>query len=123
MKIIYFILGMICFVLGAIGVILPILPTTPFLLCAAFFLAKSSRKVNDWFVSTQLYQNHLDSFVQEKTMTLKTKVSILAFASIMLAFPFYFSENLYLRLFIICLYIYKYYYFMFKIKTVSSIKA
>jgi uncharacterized membrane protein YbaN (DUF454 family) len=104
-------------------VVLPILPTTPFLLAAAFCFARSSQKVNDWFLQTKLYRNHLDSFVQERAMTLKTKVSILGFASFMLAFPLIFSQNIYLRILIICLYCIKYYYFIFKIKTISSQKT
>ena len=123
MKVIYFIGGIVCFVLGAIGVVLPILPTTPFLLATAFCFARSSQKVNDWFLQTKLYRNHLDSFVQERAMTLKTKVSILGFASFMLAFPLIFSQNIYLRILIICLYCIKYYYFIFKIKTISSQKT
>lgn len=123
MKVIYFIGGIVCFVLGAIGVVLPILPTTPFLLAAAFCFARSSQKVNDWFLQTKLYRNHLDSFVQERALTLKTKVSILGFASFMLAFPLIFSQNIYLRILIICLYCIKYYYFIFKIKTISSQKT
>ena len=123
MKVIYFIGGIVCFVLGAIGVVLPILPTTPFLLAAAFCFARSSQKVNDWFLQTKLYRNHLDSFVQERAMTLKTKESILGFASFMLAFPLIFSQNIYLRILIICLYCIKYYYFIFKIKTISSQKT
>lgn len=120
MKYIYFILGMICFILGAIGVILPIVPTTPFLLVCAFCFARSSTRVNNWFLSTKLYKNHLDSFVQQRAMTLKTKVCILSFASIMLAFPLIFSSNIFMRIMIICLYVVKYYYFIFKIKTISK---
>lgn len=123
MKIIYFIVGVICFVLGAIGVVLPIIPTTPFLLAAAFCFARCSKKVNDWFLSTKIYQKHLDSFVQQRAMTLKTKVSVLSFASFMLAFPFILSENIYLRIFIVLLYITKYYYFIFKIKTLPAQKT
>lgn len=120
MKIIYLIIGFISLILGAIGVVLPILPTTPFLLLSAFCFAKSSQKVHDWFLSTKLYQNHLDSFVKERSMTLKTKITILAFASFMLAFPLIFSKNIYLRIFIICLYIIKYYYFIFRIETIPE---
>ena len=119
MKVIYFIIGLLSFILGAIGVVLPILPTTPFLLVAAFCFARSSKKVNDWFLQTKLYQNHLDSFVQERAMTLKTKAMILGFASMMLAFPLILSNNLFLRILIIALYLIKYYYFMFKIKTIK----
>lgn len=120
MKYIYMVLGMISFLLGTVGVVLPVLPTTPFLLAAAFCFARSSKRVNDWFLSTKIYQNHLDSFVQNRAMTLKTKICILTFASFMLAFPLFLSQNLYLRIFIVCLYLVKYYYFIFKIKTISS---
>lgn len=122
MKVIYLIVGFISLALGAIGVVLPILPTTPFLLLSAFCFAKSSKRVHDWFLSTKLYQNHLDSFVKERAMTLKTKITILAFASFMLAFPLIFSKNIYLRIFIVCLYFIKYYYFIFRIETIPEKK-
>ena len=120
MRYIYMICGFICFGLGGLGVILPILPTCPFLLAAAYFFAKSSKKLNDWFVSTKIYKNHLDSFVKEKAMTLKTKVTILLFASIMLAFPLIFSDNIFVKILIIGLYLTKYYYFCFQIKTLPE---
>lgn len=119
MKIIYLIIGFISFGLGCIGVVLPILPTTPFFLLTAYCFAKSSKRLHDWFLSTSLYKKHLDSFVKERAMTLQTKISILAFASTMLAFPLIFSDNIYLKIMIICLYIIKYYYFIFRIKTIK----
>ena len=36
----------------------------PFLMLAAFCFARSSRRLNDWFLSTRLYKNHLESFVR-----------------------------------------------------------
>ena len=123
MKIVYMLLGFICLGLGSIGVVLPMLPTAPFLLAAAFFFAKSSKRLHDWFVSTKIYKNHLDSFVKERAMTLKTKISILLLASIMLAFPLVFSDNIYVKILIVSLYFIKYYYFLFKIKTIPEYKV
>lgn len=120
MKLIYFIVGIIAMSLGAIGVILPVLPTTPFLLLAAFCFAKSSKRFHTWFTQTNLYKNHLESFVEERAMTLKTKVTLLVFASSMLLLAMYFMQNWYLRFFLVSLMVFKYYYFIFRIKTIRN---
>lgn len=119
MRYIYLMIGMISFGLGFIGIVLPILPTTPFLLLAGFCFARSSKRVHNWFVSTKAYQRHLEPFVQKRAMTLKTKICILSLASFMLAFPLLLTDLWWLRVFIIGLYIFKYYYFLFKIKTIK----
>lgn len=119
MRIVYFIIGIISMCLGAIGVILPVVPTTPFLLLAAFCFTKSSKRFHQWFIHTKLYRNHLESFVEERAMTLRTKVSLLAFASTMLLLAMYFMQNIYLRIFLACLILFKYYYFIFRIKTIE----
>lgn len=120
MKLIYILLGFIFTGIGAIGVILPVLPTTPFLLLALFFFTKGSSRVENWFKQTKLYKNHLDDFVKERSMTLKTKVMLLSFASTMLILAFFMMENLYGRITILILMVIKYYYFIFKIKTIKE---
>lgn len=119
MKILYIALGFIFFALGAVGVFIPVLPTTPFLLAASFFFAKGSQRFNRWFLSTKLYKNHLESFVATRSMTLKTKICLLAFASTMLLIAFFMMRNIYGRIFILCLIAFKYYYFIFRIKTIT----
>src|SRR5699024_9095570 len=119
MRYIYLMIGMISFGLGFIGIVLPILPTTPFLLLAGFCFARISKRVHNWFVSTKAYQRQLEPFVQKRAMTLKTKICILSLASFMLAFPLFLTDLWWLRVFIIGLYIFKYYYFLFKIKTIK----
>lgn len=120
MKIVYIILGFLFLGIGAVGAVLPVLPTTPFLLLAAFFFARGSERFNAWFLSTRLYKNHLESFVQSRAMKLKSKVGLLSFASTMLIIAFFLSPNMYVRGFIILVMIYKYYYFFAKIKTIRS---
>lgn len=113
-------LGLLCFGLGAVGVLLPLLPTTPFLLAAAFFFARGSEKFNTWFLGTELYKNHLESFVSTRAMTFKTKASILAFASAMLLLAFVFTNSSLARVLIAGMFIFKYYYFTFQITTLKK---
>ena len=76
-KILWLVIGFLAMGIGMIGVALPVLPTTPFLLLASFCLAKGSERFHKWFTGTKLYQKHLDSFVKNRAMTLKTKFCIL----------------------------------------------
>lgn len=123
MKLLYFIIGGISALLGMIGILLPVLPTTPFLLLATFCFAKSSTRFHAWFLSTRVYKNHLECFVSERAMTLRTKVCLLAFASTMLLLAMYFIDNLFMRIFLGMLIVFKYSYFTFCIKTIESCKV
>lgn len=55
-KFFYIFIGLIAFLLGAIGVVLPVLPTTPFLLVASFCFVRGSEKFDKWFKSTRIYK-------------------------------------------------------------------
>jgi uncharacterized membrane protein YbaN (DUF454 family) len=117
-KFIYVVIGIISFILGTIGIVLPILPTTPFYLLASVCFVRGSERFDKWFKGTKLYKKYLENFVNERAMTLKQKVTILAVADFMLIFPLIILEPVYAKLFIIILIVYKYYYFMYKIKTI-----
>ncbi|NBK96504.1 MAG: DUF454 domain-containing protein [Erysipelotrichia bacterium] len=120
MKYIYFILALIFTGIGCIGIVLPILLTTPFLLLALFLYAKSSERAKTWFMNTRIYQKYLDHFVKDRAMTLKSKIIILSFASSMLIFAFIIMENVIGRIFIVMLIVFKYYYFIVHIKTIPQ---
>lgn len=80
--------GFISFGLGLIGAVLPVIPTVPFILLAAFCFARSSERLNAWFKQTKLYHQVLESFVDRRTMTVKAKLSILVPVTILLAIAF-----------------------------------
>ena len=78
-------LGCVSLALAVIGVVLPMLPTVPFLALAAFCFAKSSDRLNNWLINTKFYQNNLADFKAGKGMTVKTKVRILATVTLVMA--------------------------------------
>lgn len=84
------VLGMVTLGIGALGVVLPVLPTTPLLLVAAFCFARSSERLNSWFKSTKLYREYLEGFVARRSMTLKAKLCILVPVTIIMAVGFAF---------------------------------
>ena len=118
-KIIFVIVGFISLLLGIIGTVLPILPTVPFLLLTSYCFARGSNKFEVWFKSSKIYKKYLESFILNKSMTLKQKIYVSTFADIMIAFPLIILDNLYIKLFLIIIIIFKYYYFIFKIKTIK----
>ncbi|MDO5791149.1 MAG: YbaN family protein [Coriobacteriia bacterium] len=80
--------GFLCFALGMAGVVLPILPTTPFILVAAFCFARSSTRLNDWFKGTKVYKQVLEGYVTKRSMTLRAKLAILIPVTVLLAIGF-----------------------------------
>lgn len=120
LKIIFITLAFIFLGLGVLGVALPILPTTPFLLAASFFFAKGSERFHNWFISTKLYKNYLDDFVKTRAMTLKAKLRILIPVSIMLIISFFTIKNIYAKALIVFLFLFKEYYFRFHIRTIKE---
>lgn len=116
MRIVYFCLGAIALGLGAVGVFVPVLPTTPLVMLSAFLFGKSSRRFHAWITGTRLYEKYAKDFVESRTMTLGRKVFLLCLASVMLLFPLIVLAPLW-KLVIVGVYIFLYYYFIFRIKT------
>ena len=87
-QIIFLIIGCLSLALGCVGIVLPILPTVPFFLLTVFCFANSSQKLHDWFIGTQMYKKHLESFVQKKGMTVRMKATILTSVTALMAVGF-----------------------------------
>ena len=97
---IYRVLGMIFVVLAFIGVILPLVPTTPFLLLAAMCFSKSSQRCHEWLHKSRLFGPIIKNWEENKSVTPMTK--IIAITSIFLFggyTMFFVLNNPYVRLF------------------------
>jgi uncharacterized protein len=76
---IYFVLGTISFAIACIGVVLPLLPTTPFLLLAVACYLRSSKHMYNWLLNHKLFGQYIKNYLEGKGMSLRAKVISLAF--------------------------------------------
>ena len=92
-KTLWFIAGTICVVLGAIGMVLPLLPTTPFLLAAAACYYKSSEKMHRWLLNNKWFGEYIRNYTEGKGLTKKTKITALALLWATIGFSTVFMLN------------------------------
>lgn len=119
-KVFLVILGCLGLGLGALGAVLPLLPAFPFLMLSAFCFAKSSEKLHNWFISTRLYKKNLESFVQGKGMTVKTKVRIMLTVTILMSIGFIMMHAVPVgRIVLGIVWLFHVLYFIFSIKTLK----
>ncbi len=118
---VYIIIGSICFVIGTIGVILPLLPSFPFYLATAFCFSRSSEKLDNWFKSTKLYKNNLESYVKGEGMKMATKLRIMLIVTVLFAFAIYMMKNVFVgQIVIFIVWVFHILYFTFMVKTIQQ---
>ncbi len=94
MRIFFIVLGILCVILAALGVLLPGLPATPFLLLASYSFARSSKRMHDWLVNNRIFGPILSDFLDRKGIRLHIKIiSILMMWGMMLVSVFFLMEN------------------------------
>ncbi len=65
--------------LGLLGIILPLLPTTPFLLLAAASYAKSSEKFYHWLINNRFFGSYIKNYRDGKGIPLRVKITAISF--------------------------------------------
>ena len=120
-KVIFITVGFICLALGTVGIILPILPTVPFFMATAFCFAKSSERLHSWFVSSNMYKKHLQSFVEKRGMLMKTKLTILTTVTLLMGFGFVMMSRVpEARVILAVVWVCHVVYFVFGVKTIRE---
>lgn len=120
-KVAYVVLGCIGVGLGAVGAVVPLLPAFPFLMLAVFCFARSSEKLHNWFISTKLYKNNLESYVESRSMTKKTKVRIMITVTLLMSFGFVMMDQVPVgRMVLACVWAFHIVYFIFGIRTLQE---
>ncbi|MCE4963128.1 YbaN family protein [Staphylococcus haemolyticus] len=98
MRYVLIVLGIVFTVIAFIGAVLPLLPTTPFLILAAICFTNSSRKFKIWLESTQIYKNYVENLKKYKGYTMKEKIRILISLYIVVGFSIFMISKLYIRI-------------------------
>jgi len=98
MKLVFKIIGTISLCLGLIGIFIPILPTTPFLLLSATLYAKSSDKLYQWLMSNPRLGPYIKNFRENRTLPLRVKIISVSTLWCTILLSVYLVEMLFVRL-------------------------
>ncbi|MDE6387796.1 MAG: YbaN family protein [Lachnospiraceae bacterium] len=120
-KILFVVVGCMSVALGALGAVLPLLPSVPFLLLAAFCFARSSERLHNWFTGTKLYKNNLESYVKGEGMTRRTKIKIMVTVTALMSVGFIMMDQVPVgRIILACVWVFHVLYFLFGVKTIRT---
>lgn len=97
-RIVFIIFGSLSFVLGVVGIFLPILPTTPLLLLAAFFYMRSSPHLYRWMITHPLWGRYLQDYLTHRAIRRKSKIGALVFLWSALLLSMFLVQKLWLTL-------------------------
>lgn len=114
-------MGFLSLGIGAVGAVLPFLPTFPFLLLTVFCFAKSSKRLHAWFIGTKLYQENLESFVQSRSMTAKAKARIMVTVTLIMGLGFAMMGRIpAARAVLMAVWLFHVVYFLFAVETIKE---
>lgn len=88
----YVVLGFAFFIVGIVGIVLPLLPTTPFLLLAAFCFSRGSSELHRWLLSLKYIGDIIKDWEDFRVITLRTKRVATVLLTILLSYPIFFLE-------------------------------
>ncbi|MEJ2105571.1 MAG: YbaN family protein [Ignavibacteriaceae bacterium] len=100
----YLIGGILLIIIGVIGIFLPVLPTTIFLILASACFVKGSPRANEWLRNHKILGAYLKNYQDKSGLTIKAKVLNISFLWLMISSSaFIFTEEIFIRLLLIAI--------------------
>lgn len=87
-------------VFGFIGLLLPIVPTTPFILVSVWFFARSSKKLENWLINHKIFGKNIRNWKEKGAISKNAKLSAIPLIIFSFSATIYLNEIFYLDLFL-----------------------
>ena len=85
--------GIISVGLGIVGIVLPILPTTPFFLLSAFLFVRSSNRLYHWLLHHKVFGSYIRNYIQNKSITKGVKIFSLSLLWLTISISIYITRH------------------------------
>ena len=126
-KILFIVVGSISFSLGAVGIVIPGLPTTPFMILSSIMFLNSSERLYLWLTTHERFGKYILDFKQGKGITFKTKIYAQTMMLLTMSFSLVpispaFIENIIIRVVLFISAVFSFWLVGFKIPTNKSLK-
>jgi uncharacterized membrane protein YbaN (DUF454 family) len=96
-----FLFGWLSFLLGVVGVVLPVLPTTPFMLLSAACFAKTSPRFHRWLLETRVFGELIRNWQRERYIAPASKRNALVIIAVTFGISIYVVDYLALKIFLV----------------------
>lgn len=100
-KILFNTVGTLALILAVLGIFLPLLPTTPFLLLASACYLRGSDRLHGWLLSNKVFGPYLSNLQSGRGIPMRSKITALIFLWTSLAFSAWFIHIAWLRFFLL----------------------
>ncbi len=126
-KILFIVVGSLSFSLGAVGIVIPGLPTTPFMILSSIMFLNSSERLYLWLTTHERFGKYILDFKQGKGITFKTKIYAQTMMLLTMSFSLVpispaFIENIIIRVVLFISAVFSFWLVGFKIPTNKSLK-
>jgi len=92
----FFVAGTVSLAIGTIGIVLPILPTTPLLLLALACYCRSSKRMTKWVLTNKYFGSYIRRYKEGKGIPIKTKIVAIATLWITISYSAFFIVNIWI---------------------------